>query len=142
MKIQQLKGENLKRWWKEVKRLGNIKIEKSDVTCKMNVDEFLNLLQYEQANAINAAFLEPLQDYHLPAQPACLPLEELPEFLNITESRVEKALVKLNLGKVSGPDNIPNWFLKEYLNTVALPLMHILNASYHEQCLPTIWKDG
>ena len=122
LKIQQLKGENLKRWWKEAKRLSNIKIQYGDVKCQMNVDEFWNLSPYEQANAINAAFLEPLEEYRLSAQPARLPLEESPEFLNITESRVEKALVRLNPGKASGPDEIPNWFLKEYSNVVAFLL--------------------
>ena len=134
MKTQQLKGEIPKRWWKEVKRLTNIKIKNSDVTYQMNVNELSNLSQYDQANAINAASLERLQEYRLPAQSARLPLEESPEFLNITESRVEKALVNLSPGKASGPDNIPNWFLKEYSNMVVLPLMQILNASYREQC--------
>ena len=140
LKIQQMKGGNPKRWWKEVKRLSNMKVKNGDVTCQMNVDEFSNLSQYEQADAINAAFLEPLQEYRLPTQPARLPLEESPEFLNVTESRVEKALVKLNPGKATGPDEIPNCFLKEYLNLVAFPFMYMLNASYREQCLPTVWK--
>ena len=106
----------------------------------MYVDEFSNLSQHEQANAINAAFLEPLEEYRLPAPPSRLLLEESPEILNVTEIRVQKVLAKLNPGKASGPDEIPNWLLKEYSNMVAFPIMHILNASYCEQRLPTVWK--
>ena len=125
-----------------MKRLSNIKVKNGDVICQMNVDAFSNPSQFEQANAINVVFLEPLDEYQLPARPARLPLEESPEFLNVTESRVEKVLAKLNPGKAFGLDEIPNWFLKGYSNLVAFPIMHILNASYLEQCLPTVWKMG
>ena len=39
-----------------------------------------------------------------------------------------------------GPNNIPNWCLKEYSLILAPPVSLILNASYEEQCLPTPQK--
>ena len=49
-------------------------------------------------------------------------------------------MASLNQSKASGPDNVPNWLLKEYSDILAFPITQILNASYREQRLPTIWK--
>ena len=68
------------------------------------------------------------------------PLEDSPEFLKVTEERVQKVLEKRNPNKASGPDKIPDWFLKEYSYTIALPIMKILNLSFYEQSIPTAWK--
>lgn len=35
---------------------------------------------------------------------------------------------------------IPNWLLKEYADILALPITEILNASYRQQRLPSVWK--
>ena len=53
---------------------------------------------------------------------------------------VHKALSKLKINSAAGPDAIPNWCLKEYSIILALPVSLILNASYKEQHLPTLWK--
>ena len=49
-------------------------------------------------------------------------------------------MANLNQSKASGADNVPNWLFKEYSDILALTIMQILNASYREQRLPTIWK--
>ena len=138
--IQNLKGENPKRWWNEAKRLSGMKEKNSDLTSQIKIDEFSNLPQREQANIINTALLEPIEEYRLVAPPPCCELEESMEVLTVTEMRVEKALAKLNPGKASGPDNIPNWLLRDYSRIVALPIMNIINTSYREQHLPACWK--
>ena len=53
----------------------------------------------------------------------------------MSEGRVLNHLFKLNVNNVSGPDEIPNWFLKEYADIIA----KILNASLKEQYVPSIW---
>jgi len=53
---------------------------------------------------------------------------------------VQRALEVLNPRKACGPDRTPNWLLKEYCDLVAYTITEILNASYTEQRLPTIWK--
>ena len=58
----------------------------------------------------------------------------------VSEERVQKVLANLNQSKASGPDSVPNWLLKEYSDILAFPITQILNASYREQRLPTIWK--
>ena len=93
-----------------------------------------------QANAISAAFLEPLDQYRLQEPLTRFPLEDEPEFLSLTGERVLKVLSKLHTRKASSPDNVPNCLLKEYADILASPIAQILNASYLEQLLPTIWK--
>ena len=139
-KVQQLKGENPRRWWDEVKRLSGAKTKGGDLISQINIDHFSDLSKPEQANAINAAFLEPLDQYRLQEPLTRFPLEEEPEFLIVTEERVLKVLSKLHARKASGPDNVPNWLLKEYADLLAFPITQILNASYLEQRLPSIWK--
>ena len=51
-----------------------------------------------------------------------------------------KLLASLNSSKACGPDDIPNWLLKEYAELMAFPVSKIINASFEEQTLPRIWK--
>jgi hypothetical protein len=139
-KIQLLKGEHPKKWWSEVKRLSNMKIRDQHPLPHSNIDGFSNLTQHEQDNAINLAFLDPLEEYRLTTPLTRLSLEESPEFLEVTEMEVQKVLSKLNPYKASGPDAIPNWLLREYSFIMALSVTQILNASYSEQCLSAASK--
>ena len=51
-----------------------------------------------------------------------------------------KLLASLNPSKACGPDNIPNWLLKEYAQLLAFPVSKIINASFEGQRLSRIWK--
>ena len=117
-----------------------MKEKNSDLSSQIKIDEFSNFSQREQANIINTTFLESIEEYRLVVPPPCRDLEESTEVLTVTEMRVEKALAKLNPGKASGPDNIPNWLLRDYSRIVALPIMNVINTSYREQQLPACWK--
>ena len=129
-KVQQLKGENPRRWWEELKRLSGAKMKCGDLISQINVNQFSDLSKLEL----------PLDQYRLQEPFTRFPLEDEPEFLSVTEERVLKVLSKLHARKASGPDNVPNWLLKEYAEILASPIAQILNASYFEQRLPTIWK--
>ena len=50
-KVQQLKGENPRRWWDDVKRLSGAKTKGGDLISQINVDQFSDLSKPEQANA-------------------------------------------------------------------------------------------
>ena len=79
-----------------------------NVINQIDIEEFSNLTLQEQVNSINAAFLSPLEEYRMSTPLERRSLEDSPEFLKITEERVQKVLEKLNLNKASGPDKIPN----------------------------------
>ena len=95
----------------------------------------------DQADTINSALLEPLEEYRLPVPLRRLPLEkDSPEILHVTKRRVQRVLADLYPRKAYGPDRIPNCLLKEYSDIMAYQVTEILNASYLDQLLPTIWK--
>ena len=98
-KVQQLKGDNPRRWWDEVKRLSGAKTKGGDLISQIYVDQFSDLSKPEQANTINAAFLEPLDQYRLQEPLTRFPLEDEPEFLSVVEERMLKVLSKLHARK-------------------------------------------
>ena len=110
-----------------MKRLSGAKTMGGDLISE---GKFSNLSRPEQANASNAAFLEPLDQYRLQEPLTRFPLEDEPEFLSVTGERVLKVLSELHVRKTSCPDNVPNWLLKEYADILASAIAQILNASY------------
>ena len=61
-------------------------------------------------------------------------------FLEATLERVYGNLLHLNKHKAPGPYGLSNWFLKEYSELLYQPIADILNSSYKEQKLPSVWK--
>jgi hypothetical protein len=53
---------------------------------------------------------------------------------------VLRQLNQVSASKASGPDNIPNWILKDFSEILAIPLCNIINSSLVEKRLPCIWK--
>ena len=139
-KVRHLKTDDPKRWWSEVKRLSGSSAPSGDLRNHLNVEELNDLPPKDVANAINSALLEPLEKYRLASALLSLPLEESPEFLEVSEDRVYRKLNSLNPAKACGPDRIPNWLLKEYAMLLVVPVTRILNFSYKEQRLPCVWK--
>ena len=56
--------------------------------------------------------------------------EELPDEFIISVEDTFSALRKVKTNKSTGPDNIPEWVLKEHANSLAAPLTSIFNCSY------------
>ena len=70
------------------------------------------------------------------------PFEVYSEVPKLSDAIVYSMLLKVNPSKSSGPDEVPNWMLKDYAEIVAMPVRIILNSSYLEQELPSIWKQA
>ena len=62
------------------------------------------------------------------------------EPITVTEELVEKKLHKLSTSRASGPDELPNWVLKEYSDILAAPITVIMNSSFVECRVPRVWK--
>ena len=58
----------------------------------------------------------------------------------VTEQSVARKLREVSTSRASGPDDIPNWVLKEYADILAVPIAVILNASFSEVSVPRVWK--
>lgn len=60
----------------------------------------------------------------------------------ITEQEVSDIISQLDENKSSGPDSIPNFFIKKLKNQLALPLTAIFNKSLYSNTYPTKWKEA
>ena len=143
-KVQDLKGVNPREWWKEINKLSGAKKKSSNLINSLNVPDFAEKSPKEIANAINNALLEPMLSYEAldnSSEDLYLPLEDTdPEFLQVSTAQVHKNLMHLNKHKAAGPDGLANWCLREYADLLYEPVTNILNASYQEQRLPSVWK--
>ena len=130
-------------WWKEVNKLSDAKNQNVNSLNALNVPDFDNLSLPEIANGIIEALLEPLRQFQpLNPEPGVypLPLEDNPVFLEVTPERVYGNLSHLNKQKAPGPEGLCNWCLKEYAELLYQPIAGILNTSYIEQKIPSVWK--
>ena len=58
----------------------------------------------------------------------------------VTEQSVARKLREVSTSRMSGPDDIPIWVLKEYSDSLVVPIPDILNASFSEVSVPRVWK--
>ncbi|XP_031637720.1 uncharacterized protein LOC116350127 [Contarinia nasturtii] len=63
----------------------------------------------------------------------------IPE-INITDDLVSEKISELPLDLVSGPDGIPNIFIKNCLPSLLYPITILLRESLQSNCIPQIWK--
>ena len=108
LEVENMKEKNPRVWWKEVKRLCGAHQHSSDLISQIHAHDVRELSPNDLANAINDAFLEPLQEYRLHQPLTRLPTDEISsKFPETSELRIHKFLSKLNPSKASGPDDIP-----------------------------------
>ena len=100
-----------------------------DIRSQLHINDIDRKSDIDITDLINTALLEPMQGY----QPldSLSPIDENSEVLKLDEYPICKA---------SGPDEVPNWLLKEYFDFLAKPVCNILNSSFDEQALPASWK--
>ena len=60
----------------------------------------------------------------------------------ISKDDVETSLANIKLHKSAGPDDIPNWVLRDCAPLIAGPITSIFNASIRDGFLPTLWKSA
>ena len=88
---------------------------------------------------INEAFVSVMQGYS-PLSENILVASEDDEPLSVTEAAVARKLRAVSASRAGGPDNLPNWVLKEYADILAFPITDILNTSFLECKVPRVWK--
>ena len=62
------------------------------------------------------------------------------EPLSVTEATVARTLKAVSTSRAGGPDNLPNWLLKECADILTPPIADILNISFLECRVPRVWK--
>ena len=141
-KVEHLRDCELRRWWKEVKKLAGMQsATRMDVTSLLrNIDPVLNPDLTVLANTINDTFLAPMNKF-APLDPQFLhATQHVSSPSTVTEHSIYRKLASLNPTKASGPDKIPAWLLKENADILAPVVTDILNCSFSEARLPQSWK--
>ena len=88
---------------------------------------------------INRAFVNIMKDYQPLTDSVRVSVED-DEPITVTEELVEKKLREISTSRASGPDELPNWVLKEYSEVLAAPIIVIMNSSFVECSVPRVWK--
>ena len=81
--------------------------------------------------------VQPLPDEMIP--PAC-PI--VPDEFLISISDVKRRLSNINVWKAPGPDQLPNWVLRDMADWLAGPVHASFNASLREGLVPSRWKQA
>ena len=108
------------------------------VISSLQVEGTDGLSEQNLANTNNAAFVKPLEPFQRLESVPTPEEESTPMILH--ESAILSALEKLKPRKAAGPDEIPNWLLKEYADILPYPVSMIINCSFAENRLPLAWK--
>ena len=91
-----------------------------NATNHIHIKELEDCDNQDLANTINQAFLELLEEYRLEQPLTKFPTAIDSKLCDVSELRVMKLLATLNPSKACGPDEIPNWLLKEYAELLAV----------------------
>jgi hypothetical protein len=143
-KVEDLRACNSSNWWRQTKKLTG-QISKPELTALANevTDGDLQKL----ATIINTSLLNVSADLEKLSPEAAdndnvkeTPPREF-EYI-ISPEEVFHKLEKIKTRKSPGPDNMPNWFLRDFAFALCEPLCYIFNSSLHEGLVPTIWKQA
>lgn len=145
-KVKGLRSCESANWWRQTKRLTG-QISKPDLAGLAN-----NLTggdMGELARRINDSLINVSADltrlssadvyYNTEAEHEMIPDEC--EY-TITPDVVFHRLERINIRKAPGPDNLPNWFLRDFAFALSEPLCCIFNSSLLEGVVPTVWKQA
>ena len=145
--VDQLKSNpNPKRWWECIKQLAGY--PKKKVFSTLVLDDGI-VEGKALANKINDAFISVTQEMtsleHF-SRETQIQIEKgqrpIPPECVLSEESVYQKLAGISTTKSSGPDQTPNWVLKDYAYILASPVSSILNASIQQACVPTSWKEA
>jgi len=60
----------------------------------------------------------------------------------IDPEEVENRLARINIHKAAGPDDLPNWLLRDFAPYLSQQLAAIFNASIRLGHIPPVWKSA
>ena len=127
------------KWWHEIKKFTG---QSSKTFLNSLADKCTEGNLQRLAEMINETFANWSSDLNpLPSN-----YEELNLHLNTDELKtiqpyeVFNYLSKINIRKSGGPDDIPNWILRDFAFALADPVSHIFNQSLKLGKVPKLWK--
>jgi len=141
--IENLRACDSSNWWRQTKKLTG-QISKPELTGLAN--EVTNGDMQGLASCINNALLSVSADLNrLDPEGKEDTRQEAPpsefEYI-ISPEEVFHRMEHIKTRKSPGPDNLPNWFLRDFAFALCEPLRYIFNSSIHEGVVPSIWKQA
>jgi hypothetical protein len=138
-RIQGLRRCNASTWWRETKRLTG-QSSKPDLMglantqCDGDVEQLTNIINRSLQQV--SADLQPLTTNTFAS------CDNVPCQYTIYPEEVYEQLTRINTRKAPGPDELPNWVLKEFAFALSDPICCIFNASVQQGQVPTLWKSA
>ena len=132
-----------RQWWKTIKTLIGLQPSKSHL-CDL-VGQLCGRDTLALANNMNMVFKEFTSDLQ-PLLPAAASADnDVPDefIISVTDCEQKLSIVsKLCVHKALGPDNIPNWTLKDFYYIIASPIAAIYNSSVRQSFVPPSLKQA
>ena len=139
-KVDKIGESNSRQWWKTIKTMIGLQPSKSHL-CDL-AEQLCDGDTLALANNINMVFKEVSVDLQ-PLLPAAAPADhDVPDEFIISVADCEQKLSKLCGNTSMGPDNIPNWILKDFSYILAAPIATIYNSSVRQSYVPPSWKQA
>ena len=91
------------------------------------------------AEAINDSFSNVASDI-LPLEFAPIPVHYTPDEYIISPEAAVRSQLAIKERKSCGPDEIPNWVLKNFAPILCRPVCSIFNSSISQAHVPSLWK--
>ena len=124
-------------WWREVKQLsGPAATGRPDLRSIMKNED--NHTNQEFVNKINKAFISFMNDNMPILDDVFVPIGDDKPIIVMTESMAQNSR-QITIAKTSGPDYLPNWVLKEYVDILAPAVTDIIDNSFQECKVPK-WR--
>jgi len=138
-RIDGLRRCNASNWWRETKRLTGQSI-KTDLAglAASECDGDNELL----ANRINESLQRVSADLNPLNTNTSTSCDSVPSQYTIYPEEVYSKLSRINPRKAPGPDDLPNWVLKEFAFTLCDPICCIFNTSVQSATVPAQWKSA
>ena len=124
--------------WREVNQLcGSAKTTGRDLTSVLHPDLVCD--ESTLVDKINKAFVRVMEDCSPLTECVCVDMD-YDQPISVTEYSVARKPREISCARVGGPDDLPNWVLKEYADILAAPIAEILNTSFSGCKVPQAWK--
>ena len=140
-KVAGLSDTQPRKWWSSVKSMMGSSTPDSKSSLQTLASEHYAGDFQQLSNDLNLFFQEISSDLprleYKPKQ-----TDPVPNAYIITVSDVEKRLMNIKINKAIGPDDIPNWVLRDCVSLLAPPLACIFNSCIREGYVPTMWKSA
>ena len=137
-KVSQMRDTNPKKWWDNIKLLSGL--SKPATLTNITVNETI-VRDTDLANAINESFCNVASDI-TPSEFTPIPVTQIPEEYSVSPDEIERSLSTIQERKSIGPDDIPNWLLKNFATVLCRPVCSIFNSSIRQREVPQLWKSA